>query len=69
MRNPMWLWQMSLGAKMALMWLYCLMVTISFVVCLREVGAHGWPVYAIGLCISLWTNYLFWFSLIRGFHR
>lgn len=63
------LFLLPLGWKMAGLWLYSLIITISFVMCLREVGETGPIVYIVGLGSNAYTVFCGWFGLIRGWHK
>lgn len=54
---------------MAGLWLYSLIITISIVMTVREVGQTGPIVYIIGLGVNAYTVFMGWHALIRGWHR
>lgn len=63
------LFRLPLGWKMAALWLYSLIVTISIVATLRELGQEGVLVYGTGLGVNAYTAFMGWFGFIRGWHR
>lgn len=61
--------RLTLGRKIALMWLISTTLTICAPVGMRQLGIQGWPVYAVGLPLSALTWWLGYVTLIRKIHR
>lgn len=63
------IFRLSLGTKLVFLWLYSLIVTISIVATLRELGQEGVMVYGAGLGVNAYMVFCGWYALIRGWHR